>query len=232
MKKWKKLLSVSCIMFVFSGCSISKTKSSLDKENKIETTADKIVEASSASEKGKLEYKSENCVGVISSNTSFATDPSVSENLINISKSILKIKVIGKGDTVFPIGYPYPLTKYKVEVMEVIKGPQENKSLKEITVSGGNVSVYEYKKANPNKEDKFGLDKYTEIEAKEKFISYKEEYDFDFQNNHEYIVILNDNNTVINNGYGIFEADKNNTSVASTDAFLNVLTKKKLSKIK
>ena len=227
-----KFLSMTSIMFVFSGCSISKQSSNLAKVVKIETKITEKSESNSVSINEKTDFKAENCVGVMSSHTSFASDPSVTENLIKISKSVLKIKVKGKGDTVYPAGYPYPLTKYDIDVIEVLNGSEEQKDLKEITVTGGNVSVFDYKKANPDKEDKLGFNKYSDSEAREKFLLFKESYDYDLQNNHEYIVILNDNNTVINNGYGIFETDKNKTSIVMAEDYLNVLTKKRFPKIK
>lgn len=208
---------ISIIMALLVGLSVTGCA---DTGNASESSAKETVTEEKTAEKS---VTGNNCIGTVESQVSFASDPKVPENLIGDSASVLKVKIGEKKETVFPEGLPYPLTKYSVEVTEVISGNPDKKEITEISLMGGDVSAEEFMKANPSEVTKFGMDKLSKDEARVKFISYKHDFDFDLTEGNEYIVILNDKNTVLLNGYGIFE--KKGT------AYLNVLTDKELPKI-
>lgn len=83
-----------------------------------------------------------------------------------------------------------PTTEYKLDIIEVIKGKDINKNIN-IRMTGGIVTLKEFKEFNfPESNEKLGIDKFTDKELEEKFISiFPQEYT-ELEKDKSYMIFL------------------------------------------
>ncbi len=176
-------------------------------------------------------------VGTFKTNTSWVEDPLIPENVIKMSYdySIIKAKVTSIGETNFlKLTDPSPYTPIEIEIKEIIEGTAKN-DLKTIYIEGGDVKVSEVLKTlNEAEKEKMELNNITEEDAKNMYISYISDEDYNLELDKEYIFILSnkDNSIIMAGGYGIFtEENTLETQTQSQNAtriFTNVLSGNKL----
>lgn len=172
----------------------------------------------------------------IENHFSWAIDPTIPENLIADSSSIVKIKVLSINESMFidSLNYDGPLTPINVEVIETLSGSELPDSL-DIYKFGGIVSISKLIEHQPEETTrKMGIDKIDKSEQNVNFIKYSSESDYDFKIGEEYVVILNKQAngiyTISAEGYGTFNLSNKegalSKSKASTNTYTNVLTGK------
>lgn len=163
----------------------------------------------------------------------FSKDPEVPENIIEITNTAVKVKVIEKDicDYYFK-DLPFPQTKYKVELKDVIMG--DIKNLTEVYDSGGDIRldrlIKHFEEVEPSDIKKMGLDKITEEQSREEYVKYTFSYNYDLLEGEEYILVIGPEGRIVDNGYGIFIADKQEQKQTSTNSlekksYKNVISK-------
>jgi len=172
----------------------------------------------------------------------FDKDPNVPENIIEVTNKVVKVKVLEKNDTQYffkELAYPY--TKYKVQLLDVIKG--DIKDVKEVYNSGGDVKLDAYinylKDNDPEAISTRRLDKVTDDQAKNEYVRSNFDYNYNLAEGQEYLLVINDEGRIVDNGYGIFatasEVDgKENTTSSKSNSdqatYKNVISKNEFPK--
>lgn len=218
MKKLIILLLITVPLLV--GCSETNSKQTSDILNDKEIASSNDIETSQI-------------FGTFTSENSWAFDPTITENLIDSSQSIVKIKVVSieKSNFIQSLNSDRPLTPLNVEVVENLSGENLSGELK-IYSFGGKVLISDLIKHLPQQTiEKMELNTLSTEQQNSMYISYESEEDYDFKVGKEYVVILNkqpnDILTVFASGYGIFQSDDVN-SKTSKKIYKNILTGKEL----
>lgn len=171
-----------------------------------------------------------NIIGEMTAEYSWASDPSVQENLLKDGAFAAKIKAINTSDAIF-LDKDYllgPVTPIEVELVEVY-GDVGTVEFDTIYNSGGAVSVSEIMKyVDSDTATKLEFDKIEESKKGSSYINYTSEYDYDLIPGGEYIVILNkspenEQYHISCCGYGIFQKD---VGMSGEENYINVITGK------
>lgn len=213
MKTLRKIFVVILVVVLLVSCS-NKSK-------------DKVVEDTNP------KYFSE-----IKQESKFDKDPNVPENIIGVTNTAVKVKVIEKDlcDYYFK-NLPFPQTKYKVELKEVIMGDVKN--LSEVYNSGGDIRldrlIKHLNEVEPSDIKKMGLDKVTDEQSEKEFVKYSFAYNYDLSEGKDYILVIGPEGRIVDNGYGIFMPDKQEENQKSTNSeekisYKNVISKKEFPK--
>lgn len=178
---------------------------------------------------------------------SWAIDPKDPKEILKASKrwdvSVVKVKVKSIEEAMFlektdKFYVRNPFTPIKIEIQNQLYG-KKIKDLDTVYLDGGNVRISELiKNRDAETAEKMGLDKLTEQQKNEMYMSYTSEYDYKLKVGEEYELILvkqgNGTHTISIYGYGIFKEDtsslakSDNKQKKSKKTFKNVLTGREL----
>lgn len=148
----------------------------------------------------------------IDTNNSWAIDPTIPEEVIKDSSSVVKIKVLSTENAEFidTIDSYEPFTPINIEITDILSGENLSGEMK-IYSLGGDVLISDAINNLPETDaKKMGFTELSNEEQNSKYISYTSEYDYDFEVGKEYVVILdkhpNNIYSIAAYGYGIFES--------------------------
>lgn len=183
--------------------------------------------------------------GTFEGSSSWAVDPKDPKELLKTSKngSVVKVKIESIEEAIFfektkDFSSLRPFTPIKVNFKNKLHG-KNIKDIDTIYLRGGDVKISEMiKTIDSDSVEKMGLDKLTEKEKNDMYVSYTTDYDYKLKVGEEYTLILmelpNGAYVIDANGYGIFKEDNtslaksNSTEKKSKKKFKNVLTGREL----
>lgn len=171
--------------------------------------------------------------GTFNDELSWAYNVGDTEQVAKRADIIIKIKVLGIGEGTFEYSVEYgnPYTPVYIETLAVYKG-DKNTKVKQIMKPGGYVVMDEViKNTRPESASKYGWNKLSEEERKNKYMYYELNGHFDFEIGKTYVVALhasiNGEYYLSANGFNVFTIDVNSVANSRSN-FTNILTGKEL----